>query len=175
MTELKRRENRQPMRVFVQETRPLPTFFASKDYEIVDGKVHMRNGEDVSEDVNRYIRSAAKATYQGRPIETDVFKTMLFGAPVDVYIFCSLDNGPGYMTFLMMDQEGEFYGSHICSDISFALDDLYNKRPDRQEKLRERFPQGFQVWLLPVGCVPPEHVREKADRRYENSPYREPK
>lgn len=81
--------------------------------------------------------------------------------PVDVYIFCSMDGGPGYMTFHLMDPSGEVHGSHICSHISFALGDLYMHRPERQKFLSEKYPQGYQVWVLPVGCFPPKSVMDR--------------
>lgn len=151
-----------PLRIFVQETLPLPKFFASRDYEL-DGTEVVSIGEkvDVSNDVNRYLRSAAKSCFQGRVIETTLMQTLIMGPPVDVYIFCSNDGGPGWMEFVLMDNEGVIHADHICSDIVYALDDLYLNRPKVQDFLKTKFPQGYQVWILPVGCIPPKSVLDK--------------
>ena len=79
----------------------------------------------------------------------------------DVYIFCTYDGGVDWMSFAIVDQEGVVHGSHICSDISFAMGDLYSNRLSVQRALRDKFPEGFQVWLLPAGCMPPPEVVAK--------------
>lgn len=157
-----------PLRIFTQSSHPVPTFMASFDYDLEGNEVkEVRNPIDVSEDINRYIQAAAKVCYQGIISETDSFKMILMGPPEDVYIFCSHDGGPGWMTFVIMDSLGEVHTTHICSDISFAMGDLYLHRPKIQEILKNKFRQGYQVWLLPVGCVPPKAVVELSHRQDE--------
>lgn len=83
----------------------------------------------------------------------------------DIYIFCSVDLGPGFKEFVLMDNEGVIHGSHVCSDISFAFGDLYMNRPERHKILQEKFPGGYVVWTLPLGCLPPASVMAKIPQR----------
>ena len=56
-----------------------------------------------------------------------------------------LGHGEGVYTLLADD--GEFLASHFCSHAGYADSDLWQERPERQAKWKERFGEYKVVWL----------------------------
>ena len=49
------------------------------------------------------------------------------------------DFGSIGQTYGLVSENGEILYTHFCSDKAYAFDDLYGKRPERQEELAKRF------------------------------------
>lgn len=52
---------------------------------------------------------------------------------------------------VLLSADGWFLGSHVCSSVSFMYSDLgilEGTRPDRHEKFKEHYPNGYRMEFL---------------------------
>ena len=83
--------------------------------------------------------------------------------PVDeLPIIYGFNNGPwgsGLATGfegILLSADGVHLGGHICSDEGWMLSDLgivEGSRPDRHEKFRELYPDGYAMEFVPSGVI----------------------
>lgn len=73
------------------------------------------------------------------------------GKPVDeLPVIYGFNNGGqyGWMQAVLVSEDGEELGGHTCSDESYMPADLGildGTRPDRHEKFREKYPDGYRM------------------------------
>ncbi len=82
------------------------------------------------------------------------------GRPVDeLPVIWGFNNGgsPGWFSGELLADDGDFLGGHICSHEGYMLHDLAivdGARPDRHEKFREHYPDGYRMDFVPYAEVP---------------------
>ncbi len=86
---------------------------------------------------------SANAIYNPKNIAADDLPT--------IYGF---NNGghPGWFSAVLIADDGEFMGSHICSHEAYMPGDLgivEGSRPDRHEAFREKYPDGYKMEFVP--------------------------
>lgn len=83
-------------------------------------------------------------------------------------IIYGFNNGgnPGFYIGCLISEDGDFLGSHLCSDESYMLHDLgilEGSRPDRHEGFQECYPDGYRMEFIRLEDVA-DH--EGLDRAY---------
>lgn len=64
--------------------------------------------------------------------------------------------GAGWMEGVLVAENGHYLGGHVCSSEGWMLNDLgivEGARPDRHEKFREHFPDGYRMDFVPYAEV----------------------
>lgn len=64
---------------------------------------------------------------------------------------------PGLLAGLLIAQNGEPLGSHVCSDESYMLSDLGildGTRPDRHHTFRQHYPHGYRMDFVSHEDIP---------------------
>ena len=74
----------------------------------------------------------------------------------DLPVIYGFNNGgpPGLYSAVILSQDGECLGGHVCSSEFFVPGDtgcLVGFRPDRHEHFRTVYPDGYRMEYVPVG------------------------
>lgn len=69
-------------------------------------------------------------------------------------VIYGFNNGgsPGWMSAVLLAEDGEGLGGHICSAEGYMLHDLgilEGSRPDRHETFRAHYPDGYRMEFVP--------------------------
>ena len=77
----------------------------------------------------------------------------------DLPIIYGFNNGGphGFLEGMLITQDGDVVGGHICSNESFMIGDLgvlKCHRPDRHEKFREIYQNGYRMDFVSYDDVP---------------------
>lgn len=81
-------------------------------------------------------------------------------------VIYGFNNGgsPGWMSGVLIAEDGTFLGGHICSHECFMPGDLgviSGARPDRHEGFQKHYPQGYRMEFVGYEDVP-GHAKLKA-------------
>lgn len=85
--------------------------------------------------------------WEGRPVAVH----NPHGKPVEeLPVIYGFNNGgsPGWMSAVLLAQDGTHLGGHICSSEGYMPADLgvlEGSRPDRHETFREHYPDGYRM------------------------------
>ena len=82
------------------------------------------------------------------------------GGPVsELPVIYGFDNGGGslFLSALLIAEDGTHLGSHACSSEAYMPADLgilEDSRPDRHEKFKEHYPDGYRMEFVSYDDVP---------------------
>lgn len=73
-------------------------------------------------------------------------------------VIYGFNNGgsPGWMSACLLAEDGTGLGGHICSSEAYMRHDLgilEGTRPDRHERFREHYPDGYRMDFVPIEAV----------------------
>lgn len=74
----------------------------------------------------------------------------------DLPTIYGFNNGgePGWFSAVLIAEDGEVMGGHICSHEAYMPSDLgiiEGSRSDRHEGFRKKYPDGYQMEFVPTG------------------------
>lgn len=93
------------------------------------------------------------------------------GRPIEeLPVIYGFNNGgsPGWMSAVLLAQDGTYLGGHICSSEAYMPHDLgilEGTRPDRHEAFRDHYPDGYRMEFIKGEDVRRGH--EGLDKAYE--------
>ena len=90
---------------------------------------------------------------------TDAQETVEAVALPKVYVFANDRWGRDFVVCAIAE-DGHYFGSHVCSNMSWARHDL-TETPSRKEAIEAHYPAGYEVVVLPDKEAPPDEVFER--------------